>query len=81
MPRSFWNPARDGTLRLSYPVLGPTSTASLLGTSRRSIVNRAHRLGLTAPYPKDRAKPSFPLQPWTKAEKLPAEALLGYFRP
>jgi len=47
-PRIFWTTARDETLRKNYPVLGPTPTASLLGTSRRSVVNRAHRLGLKA---------------------------------
>ena len=43
MPRIFWTPTRDETLRTNYPVLGPIPTASLLGTSRRSVVNRAHR--------------------------------------
>lgn len=63
MPRTFWTPARDEALRTYHPVLGPTPTASLLGTSSRSVVNRSHRLGLKAPYPKDRAKPSFPPTP------------------
>lgn len=80
MPRFFWTPARDETLRESYPFLGPTPTASLLGTSRRSVVNRAHRLGLKAPYPKDRAKPSFPPKSWSPGERLLAQALLDLFR-
>ncbi len=80
MPRTFWTPARDETLRSNYPVQGPTPIASLLGTSRRSVVNRAHRLGLKAPYPKDRARPSFPPKSWSRAEKLLAEALLDLFR-
>lgn len=80
MPRTFWTPARDETLRTNYPVLGPTPTASLLGTSRRSVVNRAHRLKLRAPYPKDRARPSFPPKSWTQAEKLLASALLDLFQ-
>jgi hypothetical protein len=80
MPRLFWTPARDETLRESYPVLGPTPTASILGTSRRSVINRAHRLNLKAPYPKDRARPGFPHKSWTKAEKLLAQALLDLFR-
>ena len=80
MPRTFWTPARDETLRTNYPILGPRPTAPLLGTSRRSVINRAHRLNLKAPYPKDRAKPSFPPKSWTNAEKLLAQALLGYFR-
>jgi hypothetical protein len=81
MPRTFWTPARDETLRENYPVLGPTPTASLLGTSRRSVVNRAHRLNLRVPYPKDRARPSFPPKSWSPAEKLLAHALLDRFRP
>ena len=80
MPRTFWTPARDETLRKNYPVLGPTPTASLLGTSRRSVINRAYRLGLKAPYPKNRASPSFPPKSWSKGEKLLAEALLNLFR-
>lgn len=80
MPRTFWTPERDRILRESYPVLGPTPTASLLGTSCRSVVNRAHRLNLKAPYPKDRARPSFPPKSWTKAERLLAEALLDLLR-
>lgn len=80
MPRLFWTPARDQTLRTNYPVLGPTPTATLLGTSRRSVINRAHRLNLRAPYPKDRARPSFPPKSWSPAEKLLAEALLDLFR-
>jgi hypothetical protein len=80
MPRVFWTPARDETLRMNYAALGPIPTASLLGTSRRSVINRAHRLGLKAPYPKGRARPSFPPKSWTKAEKLLAEALLDLFR-
>ncbi len=80
MPRTFWTPARDETLRRSYPFLGPAPTASLLGTSRRSVVNRAHRLGLKAPYPKERARPSFPPKSWSRAEKLLAEALLDLFQ-
>lgn len=80
MPRVFWTPARDRTLREKYAFLGPTPTASLLGTSRRSVINRAHRLGLKAPYPKDRAKPSFPPKSWSSAEKLLANALLDLLR-
>ena len=80
MPRKFWTPARDELLRANYPALGPNPTASLLGTSRRSVVNRAHRLGLKASYPKDRAGPSFPPKSWSSAEKFLAEALLEYFR-
>ena len=80
MPRIFWTPARDENLRTNYPLLGPTPTASLLGTTRRSVVNRADRLNLKARYPKDRAKPSFPPKSWTKGEKLLAQALLDLFR-
>lgn len=80
MPRTFWTPARDETLRTNYPVLGPAPTASLLGTSRRSVINRAFRLNLKAPYPKDRARPNFPPKSWTKGEKLLAEALLNLLR-
>ena len=80
MPRTFWTPARDEILRSHYPVQGPTPTACLLGTSRRSVINRAHRLNLKAPYPKDRDRPSFPPKSWSPAEKLLAEALFGYFR-
>ncbi len=80
MPRTFWTPARDELLRTNYPVLGPTPTASLLGTTCRSVVNRAHRLNLKAPYPKDRAKPTFPPRSWSPAEKLLAQALLDLFR-
>jgi hypothetical protein len=78
MPRTFWTPSRDETLRTNYPVLGPTPTASVLGISRRSVINRAHRLNLKAPYPKDRAKPSFPPKSWSPAECLLAEVLLDY---
>jgi len=80
MPRTFWTPARDETLRTNYPVLGPTPTASILGTSRRSVINRAYRLKLKAPYPKDRSAPSFPPKSWSPAEKLLAQALLDLFR-
>ena len=80
MPRIFWTPARDETLRKNYPVLGPTPTAVLLGTSRRSVINRAHRLNLKSPYPQDRARPSFPPKNWSRSEKLLAEALLDLFR-
>jgi hypothetical protein len=80
MPRTFWTPALDETLRKCYPTLGPTGTASLLGTSRRSVVNRSHRLGLKAPYPKDRAKPSFPPKSWSPGERLLANALLDLLR-
>ncbi len=80
MPRTFWTPARDETLRRKYPLVGPTPTASLLGTSPRSVVNRAYRLGLKAPYPKERARPSFPPKSWSRAEKLLAEALLDLFQ-
>jgi len=80
MPRTFWTPARDEILRSKYPILGPTPTASLLNTSRRSVVNRAHRLGLKAPYPKDRARPSFPPKSWSPSERLLAEALLAFLR-
>jgi len=76
MPRTFWTPARDETLRENYPVLGPNPTASLLDVSRRSVINRAHRLGLKAPYPQNRERPSFPPQSWSRAEKLLAQALL-----
>lgn len=79
MPRVFWNPARDRILREKYAMVGPTSIASLLGTSCRSVVNRAHRLNLRAPYPKKRARPSFPPKSWTAAERLLAEALLDLF--
>ncbi len=64
MPRTFWTPARDRTLCENYPVLGPAPTASLLCTSRRSVINRAHRLGLRAHYPQDRASPGFPHKSW-----------------
>jgi hypothetical protein len=80
MPKTFWNPARDQILTENYPILGPTQTSSLLGTSRRSVVNRASRLGLKAPYPKQRARPSFPPQSYSKGEKLLAKALLNLFR-
>jgi hypothetical protein len=80
MPRIFWNPAQDQLLREHYPVLGPTPTSALLNTSRRSVINRAHRLNLKAPYPKDRARPSFPPKSYSPAEKLLAEALLNLFR-
>lgn len=80
MPRTFWSPARDELLRANYPALGPNPTASLLGTSRRSVVNRAYRLSLKVPYPKDRARPSFPPKSWSPAEKILANALLEYFR-
>ena len=80
MPRTFWTPARDETLRINYPVLGPTPTAFLLGTSRRSVINQAYRLNLRASYPKNRAKPSFPPKTWTKGEKLLAQTLLDLFR-
>ena len=80
MPRTFWTPARDQTLRTNYPVLGPTPTASLLGTSLRSVINRAHRLNLKAPYPQHRAKPSFPPKSWSPGERLLANALLDLFR-
>jgi len=80
MPRTFWTPARDEALRTSYPALGPTRTASLLGTSSRSVVNRSHRLGLKASYPKDRAKPSFPPKSWSPGERHLANALLDLLR-
>ncbi len=80
MPRTFWTPARDETLRKSYPILGPTPTASLFGTSRRSVINRAHRLNLRAPYPENRAKPSFPPKSWSPGERLLAEVLLDLFQ-
>ena len=80
MPRTFWTPARDEILRTSYKVLGPNPTASLLGTSRRSVINRSHRLGLKAPYPKDRAKPSFPPKSWSPGERLLANSLLDLLR-
>jgi hypothetical protein len=80
MPRTFWNPARDQVLREKYPLLGPTPTASLLNTSRRSVINRAHRLNLKAPYPKDRAKPGFPPRSWSSGEKLFAQAFLDLLR-
>jgi len=76
MPRIFWTPTRDETLRENYAILGPNPTASLLGVSRRSVINRAHRLGLKAPYPQNRERPSFPPQSWSPAEKLLAQALL-----
>jgi hypothetical protein len=80
MPRMFWTPDRDRLLRENYPVLGPSSTASLLGTSRRSVINRAYRLNLRTHYPKDRARPSFPPKSWSAAERLLAQALLDYFQ-
>lgn len=80
MPRTFWTPARDNVLRENYPTLGPDRSASLLGTSRRSVINRAHRLDLKAPYPKHRARPSFPPKSWTKAERLLAETLIDLLR-
>lgn len=80
MPRTFWTPTRDGSLRDKYSVLGPTPTASLLGTSRRSVINRAHRLGLKSSYPQDRARPSFPFKHWTAAEKDLAYVLLDLLR-
>lgn len=76
MPRIFWTPDRDETLRENYAILCPNPTASLLGASRRSIINRAHRLSLKAPYPQNRARASFPPQSWSPAEKLLAQALL-----
>ena len=78
--RKYWNPARDQILRANYHLLGPTSTASLLGTTQRSVVNRAHRLKLKAGYPKNRARPSFPYKSWTNGERLLAQALLDLFR-
>lgn len=80
MPRTWWSRARDKILLDNYPVLGPTHTASLLGTSPRAVINRAHRLGLRAPYPKDRSRPGFPPKHWSRADKLLAEALLSLFR-
>jgi hypothetical protein len=80
MPRTFWNPTRDQTLRTIYPLLGPTLTASVLNTSRRSVINRAFRLSLNAHYPKDRARPTFPPKSYSKGEKLLANALLYLFR-
>ncbi|SIO63356.1 hypothetical protein SAMN05444166_7322 [Singulisphaera sp. GP187] len=80
MPRKFWSPARDELLKTNYAVLGPTPTASLLGTTRRSVINRAHRLNVKALYSKDRARPTFPPQSWSRAEKLLADTLLRYFR-
>jgi len=80
MPRIFWTPARDETLRANYAILGPNPTASLLGASRRSIINRAHRLSLKAPYPQNRARASFPPQSWSPAEKLLAQALLDFLQ-
>ncbi len=55
-------------------------TPTTLGTSSRSVVNRSHRLGLKAPYPRDRALLSFPPKSWFPAERLLAEALLNLFR-
>ena len=81
MPRTFWTPARDRILCDNYPTLGPTSISSLLGTSRRSVINRAHRLGLRTPYPKDRARPSFPPKSWSPAQRHLAEVPLNLFRP
>ncbi len=78
--RKYWNPARDQSLRANYHLLGPTTTASLLGISRRSVINRAHRLKLKSGYPKNRARPSFPYRSWTKSERLLAQALLDLFR-
>jgi hypothetical protein len=78
--RKYWNPARDQILRANYHLLGPTSTASLLGTTQRSVVNRAYRLRLKAGYPKHRARPSFPYRSWTKGECLLAQALLDLFQ-
>ena len=80
MPRIFWTPQKDEILRNSYPLVGPDRSAFLLGTSRRSVINRAHRLNLKAPYPKHRARPSFPPRSWSPAEKLLAHALLDLFR-
>ena len=80
MPRTFWTPARDQTLRAIYPLLGPTPASSFLDTSRRSVINRAHRLSLRAPYPQHRARPSFPYRSWTKGERLLARALLDLIR-
>jgi hypothetical protein len=80
MPRIFWTSNLDEILRRNYAVHGPNRTASLLGTSRRSVINRAHRLNLKAPYSKDRAKHSFPLMAWSPAERLLAQALLDLFR-
>ena len=80
MPRTFWTPARDQTLRSIYPLLGPTPASALLECSRRSIVNRAHRLSLRAPYPHHRAKPIFPPKSWSPAEKHLAIVLLAYLQ-
>ena len=80
MPKTFWTPGRDRLLRELYPVQGPTPTSALLDTSCRSVINRAHRLGLRAPYPKDRARPSFPPRSWSKGERLLATILLEFFR-
>lgn len=78
MPRLFWTPDRDEILRTNYTVIGPTATANLLGTSRRAVVNRAHRLGLKTTYPKNRSRPGFPPKSWSSAEKLLAQTLLDY---
>jgi hypothetical protein len=80
MPRHYWTPDRDELLRTSYPLLGPTHTATRLGTTRRSVINRAYRLALKAPYPQHRSPPSFPSKSWSPAERLLAQALLNYFR-
>ena len=80
MPRIFWNPERDRTLRENYPVSGSTSAADLIGTTRRSVINRAHRLGLKARYPRNRARPTFPPRSWSPAQSLLAQALLDLFR-
>jgi hypothetical protein len=80
MPRIFWTPGRDEVLRRNYPLIGPDESALLLGTSRRSVINRAFRLSLKAPYPQHRAKSSFPPKSWSTAEKHLAQALLDLFR-
>ena len=51
--------------------LGPIQTASPLGTSRRSVINRAHRLGLEVPYPRPWPRPPRPFAPTRKRTHAP----------
>lgn len=78
MPKLFWNEQKDDLLRRNYHAMGPDRIAALLGTTRRAVINRAHRLNLKAHYPKDRATPSFPPRSWTDGEKRLAHALFEY---
>ena len=80
MPRIFWTQERDQILCENYPVSGSSFAADLIGTTRRSVINRAYRLGLKARYPRNRSRPTFPPRSWSSAEKRLAHALLDLFR-